>query len=433
MKVLLVGSGGREHALAWRLSREPDVDEVVAAPGSAGIASVARCVPVAAGDIKGLLRLAEEIAADLTLVGPEGPLADGIVDAFRARGLSIFGPDSRGARLESSKSFTKALLVEAGVPTAEYDEFEDASAAKAYARASGYPLVVKADGLAAGKGVVICRDQAEADAAIDAMLSAGRFGDAGRKIVVEEFLSGEEASFMALTDGQTSLCLAASQDHKAVFDGDRGPNTGGMGAYSPAPIVDAAMAERIGREVIEPTVDALRRRGIDYRGVLYAGLMIADGKPKVLEFNVRFGDPECQVLMVRMETGPAMLARACLQGTLSEVVAEWSPQTAVCVVMASQGYPGGYEKGLPIHGIEEAERMDGIEVFHAGTARDERGGWVTAGGRVLGVTALAADMRAATTKAYAAVDKISWRGAHVRRDIGHRALDVPGSAAIKVG
>ena len=432
MKVLLVGSGGREHALAWRLAREPGVDQVVAAPGSAGIASVAECAPVAAHDIAGLARLAEEIGADLTLVGPEAPLAAGIVDEFRKRGLNIFGPDRRGASLEASKAFAKAVLVEAGVPTAEYAEFEDASSAKAYARASGCPLVIKADGLAAGKGVVICRDQAEAAAAIDSMLCARRFGDAGSKIIVEEFLVGEEASFMALTDGRTSLCLAGSQDHKAVFDGDRGPNTGGMGAYSPAPVVDADMADRIGRDVIEPTVEALRRRGIEYRGVLYAGLMIADGQPKVLEYNVRFGDPECQVLMTRMQTGPALLARACLEGRLHECRVEWSSQTSVCVVMASEGYPGEYRKGLPIHGIEEAGRMEGVEVFHAGTARGPRGGWQTAGGRVLGVTALGKDMRSATARAYAAVDKISWEGAHFRRDIGHRALHAADSAATEV-
>ncbi len=422
MKVLVVGSGGREHALAWKFARDPEVQEVFAAPGSAGIARVARCMSVGVGDISGLAGLADEIGVDLTMVGPEAPLADGIVDEFRANGLAVFGPGANGAQLESSKAFSKDLLVEAGVPTADYRELSDPAEAQAYARELGFPCVVKADGLAAGKGVVICADEDEADAAIDDMLVGRRFGEAGARIVVEEFLVGEEASFMALTDGETSLCLAASQDHKAIFDGDRGPNTGGMGAYSPAPVVDEAMTEQVRTRVIEPTVEALRRRGIDYCGVLYAGLMIQKGEAKVLEYNVRFGDPECQALMMRMDGSLAAAAKACIERKLHKTKVAWTADTSVCVVMASEGYPGDYPKGVPINGIEEADALDGVEVFHAGTARDEQGRWLTAGGRVLGVTARGKDMRAALDRAYEAVGKISWKGAHVRRDIGHRAL-----------
>jgi phosphoribosylamine--glycine ligase len=422
MRVLVIGGGGREHALAWKLESDARVEKVFAAPGSAGISQVAECVAVGGGDIGGLANLASEVGIDLTVVGPEVPLADGIVDVFRDRGLRIFGPDKSGAELEASKAFTKELLIEAGVPTAAYGKFDEVEPAKKYARELGLPVVVKADGLAAGKGVVICQSFDEADRALDSMLSGGAFGEAGANVVVEEFLEGEEASFIALTDGKDVIPLAPSQDHKQAFDGDEGPNTGGMGAYSPAPIVDGAMADEVVSTVIQPTVDTLRGRGIDYRGVLYAGLMIKDGCPKVLEYNCRFGDPECQPLMMRLEGSLVDLIEACIDGTAASAKAVWADDAAVCVVMASGGYPGTYEKGRVITGIEDAGAMDGVEVFHAGTSRDENGNWVNTGGRVLGVTARADTIADATGRAYAAVEKITWQGVHIRRDIARKAI-----------
>ena len=423
MKVLVVGSGGREHALAWKIAGDPRRPKVYAAPGSAGIASVAQCVPVAADDLQGLVAFAEREGIDLTVVGPEGPLAEGIVDLFRSRGLRIFGPDRRGAELEASKAFTKRLLVEAGVPTAAYGEFEEAAAAEAFARTLGFPVVVKADGLAAGKGVVICADEAECDRAIRDMLEGGAFGAAGRRVVVEEFLVGEEASFMAITDGVTSLPLASSQDHKAVFDGDRGPNTGGMGAYSPAPCVTPAVHDEVMKRVIEPTVRTLAARGIDYRGVLYAGIMLTASGPKVLEYNVRFGDPECQALMMRLRSSLLDLVDATIDRRLSEHRLDWEPGTSVCVVLTAEGYPGEPRKGDAIRGLDEAAALGGVQVFHAGTKRDEDGTWRTAGGRVLGVCATGAKVAEATARAYAGVDCIRWQGMHCRRDIAWRALE----------
>jgi len=423
MKVLVIGGGGREHALAWKLAQDARVDKVFAAPGSAGISQVAECVAVGGADIAGLANLVSEVGIDVTVVGPEAPLAEGIVDLFRDRGLRIFGPDRAGAQLEASKAFTKELLVEAGVPTGAYGKFSEFAAAKRYARELGLPVVVKADGLAAGKGVIICNTFEEADTALDSMLSQGRFGDAGATVVVEEFLQGEEASFIALTDGRNVIPLATSQDHKQVFDGDRGPNTGGMGAYSPAPVVTAAMADQVVADIIQPTVDALRDRGIDYRGVLYAGLMINDGEPKVLEYNCRFGDPECQPLMMRLDSSLLDLIEACIDGTAASVRPVWSEDAAVCIVMASGGYPESYAKGRVITGIEEADALDGVQVFHAGTSRDDGGRWVNTGGRVLGVTARARTIAAATALAYGAVDKISWQDAHCRRDIARKAID----------
>ena len=422
MRVLVIGGGGREHALAWKLAGEERVDEVIAAPGSAGIARVAECASVRADDIAGLAGLAAERGVDLTLVGPEAPLAHGIVDRFRAEGLRIVGPDRAGAQLEASKAFAKQILTEAGVPTAAFREFTDSAPARAFARELGFPVVVKADGLAAGKGVVICANELDADGAITDMLERRRYGEAGRCIVVEEFLEGEEVSFIALTDGRDVLPMAPSQDHKAVFDGDRGPNTGGMGAYSPAPALDARAAEHVASTVIEPTVAALRGRGIDFRGVLYAGLMMTADGPKVLEYNVRFGDPECQPLMRRLRSSLADLLEACVDGTLRQARAEWDPGAAVCVVLAAGGYPGDYAKGDVIRGIEDAEADAAVTVFHAGTARDDEGRWVTNGGRVLGVTALDRNIAAAVERAYGAVARISWEGVHYRSDIGHRAI-----------
>jgi phosphoribosylamine--glycine ligase len=422
MKVLVIGGGGREHALAWKLAADSRVDKVFAAPGSAGISQVAECVAVGGGDIAGLASLVAEIGIDVTVVGPEAPLADGIVDVFRDRGLRIFGPDRSGAELEASKAFTKDLLVEAGVPTGAYGKFSELEPAKAFARELGLPVVIKADGLAAGKGVIICTSFEQADEALASMLSLGRFGDAGRAVVVEEFLEGEEASFIALTDGESVIPLAPSQDHKQVFDDDLGPNTGGMGAYSPAPVVTAAMTQEVVSAIIQPTVDALRGRGIDYRGVLYAGLMIKDGKPKVLEYNCRFGDPECQPLMMRLDSSLLDLIEACIDGTARSARPVWADDAAVCVVMASGGYPDTYEKGRVITGIEDADALPGVKVFHAGTSRDDAGNWINVGGRVLGVTARADTIAAATEQAYAGVDKIAWRDVHVRRDIARKAI-----------
>ena len=420
-RVLIVGSGGREHALAWKIASDPGVERVLAAPGSDAIGEVAERIDVAATDLDGLARAAAEHEVDLTVVGPEAPLAAGISDRFAGRGLRVFGPCAAGARLEASKAFTKEILDTAGVPTAAYRVFDEPGDARRYARELGFPVVVKADGLAAGKGVTICVDAAAADEAIADALERRRFGEAGRRIVIEEFLEGEEASFLALVDGTRVLPLAPSQDHKAVFDGDRGPNTGGMGAYSPAPVVTPELADEITRTVVEPTVATLRERGIDYRGVLYAGLMICNGRPRVLEYNVRFGDPECQPLMMRMRSSLTELIDACIAGDLGGATIEWG-EAAACVVMSSAGYPGEYRKGAVIEGIDAAESDPRVTVFHAGTVRDEEGRWRTAGGRVLGVTALGDSVADAVERAYAGVAKISWEGAHYRRDIGHRAI-----------
>ncbi|MBI5503967.1 MAG: phosphoribosylamine--glycine ligase [Deltaproteobacteria bacterium] len=423
MKVLVVGGGGREHALAWKIAGDPRAPEVFAAPGSDAIAAVAECVAIQATDIAGLAAFAERERIDLTVVGPEAPLAAGIVDEFRGRGLRIFGPDRAGAQLEASKAFTKRLLVEAGVPTAAYGEFSEPAAARDFARSLGFPLVVKADGLAAGKGVVICADAAEADRAIEEMLEGGAFGEAGRRIVVEEFLAGEEASFMAITDGRTALALATSQDHKRIFDGDRGPNTGGMGAYSPAPVVTAQIHDEVMRRVIEPTVAALAARGIDFRGVLYAGLMISPAGVKVLEYNVRFGDPECQAIMLRLRSSLIDLLEAAIDRRLDQVRPQWDSATSVCVVMAAPGYPGEVRKGDVIDGLDLRGASAKAQVFHSGTRRDGERRWVTAGGRVLGVCASGARAQDAVAKAYDAVAGISWDGVQFRRDIAWRAIE----------
>ena len=423
MKVLVVGSGGREHSLVWKIANDPRRPRVFAAPGSAAIGEIAENVAIAPSDIDALAKFAADEKIGLTIVGPEGPLAAGIVDEFRARGLRIFGPDRRGAELEASKAFTKRLLRDAMIPTAEYGEFEEAAPARDFARTLGFPVVVKADGLAAGKGVVICADAEEADRAIDGMLEAGDFGAAGRKIVVEEFLVGEEASFMAITDGETILALASSQDHKAVFDGDAGPNTGGMGAYSPAPCVTSAVHDEIMQSVLEPTVAALAARGIDYRGVLYAGIMLTAAGPKVLEYNVRFGDPECQALMMRLDSSLLDLVDATIDRRLAAYEPSWKTGSSVCVVLTAEGYPGHIRTGDRIEGLDDAAKIDGVQIFHAGTAKDPTGHWLTAGGRVLGVSATGERVADATAKAYAAVDRIGWNGMHCRRDIAWRAIE----------
>jgi phosphoribosylamine--glycine ligase len=421
LRVLLVGGGGREHALAWKLSRSPKLGALHAAPGNPGIARVAECAPVRADDVPGIVDLATRERIDLTVVGPEGPLATGLVDALAAKGKLAFGPSRAAAALESSKAFAKDLFDRHGIPTARFGTFDDAAAARAFVAELGGRAVVKTDGLAAGKGAVLCADPDEAARAIHDMLERRVFGEAGARVVVEEYLDGEEVSVFALTDGRTVCPLGSAQDHKAVFDGDRGPNTGGMGAYSPAPALDGALSEEVVRTVLEPTIRAMAAEGRPYRGVLFAGLMLTSKGLRVLEYNVRFGDPECQVLMLRLADDLLPLCHTVAEGRGLPPSVTWRDEAAVCVVLASGGYPGEYPTGLPIDGIERAEAHPGVTVFHAGTAL--RGGRLTtAGGRVLGVTALGEDIRAAVAGAYAAAADISFDGVHYRRDIGHRAL-----------
>jgi phosphoribosylamine--glycine ligase len=422
MKILVIGGGGREHALAWKCAQSPLADEVIVAPGNAGTALEPgiRNAEFAADDIEGLLELAKSEAAGLTIVGPEAPLVAGVVDRFEQAGLACFGPSAAAARLEGSKDFTKRFLERYGIPTARYRSFTDAAEARAYIRSEGAPIVVKADGLAAGKGVVVAATVDEACAAADGMLADGRFGDAGACIVVEEYLEGEEASFIVMTDGDTVLPLATSQDHKARDDGDSGPNTGGMGAYSPAPVVTEALGARIMREVIRPTLDGLAAEGSPYRGFLYAGLMIAaDGTPRVLEYNCRFGDPETQPIMMRLRSDLVGHCLATLDGGLANERADWDPRAAVGVVMAAGGYPDAYEKGKVISGLDAVG--DGCKVFHAGTAIAD-GVVVTAGGRVLCVVGLGDTVGRAQAVAYEGVARIAWDGEFHRTDIGHRAI-----------
>jgi phosphoribosylamine--glycine ligase len=422
MKVLVIGGGGREHALIWKIAQSPGVKKIICAPGNAGIARLAECVPIGAEEISSLLAFAERERVDLTVVGPEAPLTLGIVDLFESRGLRIFGPSKKAAEIEGSKVLSKEIMKKYGIPSGDFQTFQDYQEAVRYIQKNDKPLVVKADGLAAGKGVILCSDAREALAALDRIMVQKEFGAAGRRVVVEEFLEGEEASFLAFTDGESILPLPTSQDHKAVFDGDRGPNTGGMGAYSPAPVV----SEKVHREVMDtillPTIAAMAAEGRKYRGVLYAGLMIRDGKPKVLEYNARFGDPETQPLLMRMKSDLVPVLEATIDGTLGRQKVEWDPRATVCVVMASGGYPGSYAKGKIISGLEEAAKVPDTFVFHAGTSvRD--GKIVTSGGRVLGVTAIGKGIPEAITAAYQAVEKISWEGVQYRRDIGRKALN----------
>ncbi len=421
MKVLVIGSGGREHALVWKLQQSPRVQKIYCAPGNAGIGELAELVAIAPDDIAGLLQFATTENIDLTVVGPELSLSLGIVDRFTAQGLRIFGPVQQAAQLEVSKAFAKQLMQEQGVPTAAFATFTDPVAARNYIAQVGAPIVVKADGLAAGKGVRVCHTVQEAQQAIDDMMHGRVFGTAGDRVVIEELLEGEEASFLAFTDGTTVLPLASAQDHKRVFDGEQGPNTGGMGAYSPAPVVTPALAERIVQEVMLPTIQGLKRRGITYKGILYAGLMINGTNVKVIEFNARFGDPECQPLMVRLQSDLVEVMDAAIDGRLADVSLTWNPDPAVCVVLAAGGYPGNYETGKPISGLESLYNWSEGVVFHAGTAKTDSQ-TVTKGGRVLGVTATGKDISAAIATAYQAVAKIFWPGMHYRRDIGQRAL-----------
>ncbi len=422
MKVLIIGAGGREHALAWKAAQSETVDEVFVAPGNAGTASENKVqnIDIGAGDIEGLLRFAGDNNVGLSIVGPEAPLVEGISDRFIDAGLKIFGPKRNAAQLEGSKAFTKAFLKRHDIPTAAYESFTELDAARDYVSDAGVPLVIKADGLAAGKGVVIAHSEDEAAAALKSMLVESKFGEAGRRVVIEEYLQGEEASFIAIVGGGRILSLASSQDHKAVYDGDRGPNTGGMGAYSPAPVVDAVMHRRIMSEVIEPTVAGLQSEGLEYTGFLYAGLMIGkEGTPRVLEYNCRCGDPETQPIMMRLKSDLVQLCATAVDGDLGAATADWSDEVCVGVVMASAGYPGDYAKGDPIEGLER--KLEGTKVFHAGTAISE-GRVVTAGGRVLCVCALGPSVTQAQALAYERVGQVRWTGAYYRTDIGYRAV-----------
>ena len=423
MKVLIVGNGGREHALAWKCAQSPSVDEVLVAPGNAGTARENKVhnVAVSSDDIEALAKLAQEQNIDLTIVGPEAPLVAGIVDHFESKGLPCFGPNAAAAQLEGSKAFTKDFLARHKIPTADYQNFTELEPALAYIREQGAPIVIKADGLAAGKGVIVAMTLAEAEAAATDMLDGGSFGDAGARIVVEEFLDGEEASFIVITDGDTVLPLATSQDHKARDEGDTGPNTGGMGAYSPAPVVTPEIERHIMDEVINPTLVGMRADGNTYLGFLYAGLMImADDTPKVIEFNCRMGDPETQPILSRLKSSLADICVATLDGTLASQKAEWDSRAALGVVLAAGGYPASYSKGMTISGLAEADGID-QKVFHAGTALNNDD-VVTSGGRVLCVVGLGDTVRAAADCAYESVDKIHWQDIYSRRDIGHRAI-----------
>ncbi len=421
MKVLVIGGGGREHALAWKIAQSPLVDKLFCAPGNAGIEQHAECVDIDSGDLRALRRFARDQGIDLTVTGPEAPLCAGIVDSFEAWGLKIFGPTKVAARLEGSKVFAKSLMERHNIRTAPFRTFDSADRAKAYIDMVGVPIVVKADGLAAGKAAIVCRSKEEAHEAVSRIMIEGEFGEAGQHTVIEECLSGEEVSVLALTDGQCIALLPSCQDHKAALDGDAGPNTGGMGAYSPAPVLTPAMETIVERDVIVQTIHAMNREERPYRGVLYAGLMLDGESAGVLEYNCRFGDPEMQPLALRLKSDIVPILMATIEGNLADVEIEWHEGAALCVVMASGGYPGSYQKGVPISGLEEVEKMDDVMVFHSGTRR-EGGRYLTAGGRVLGVTARGDTIAGAKKHAYEAVKKIHFPDAHYRTDIGWRAV-----------
>jgi len=421
LKVLVIGSGGREHALVWKLSQSTKVAKIFCAPGNTGIAEIAECLDIKADDIDALLNFAKYEGIDLTVVGPEVPLTAGIVDTFVKAERRIFGPDKSGARLEGSKVFAKDFMRKYGLPTAEYKTFTSYLHAEEYIRLKGAPVVIKADGLAAGKGVFVCDNTDEAVDSLRLIMRDKAFGDAGSRVVVEQCLKGEEASFMILTDSKTVVPLATSQDHKTIFDGDKGPNTGGMGAYSPAPVITKSLHSKIMKTVVDPMMKGLKREGINYRGVIYAGLMICEGRPYVLEFNCRFGDPETQPILMRLESDLFDMLKATSEGKLKDVQVSWKDDTAVCVVISSKGYPGTYEKGKEIIGLDELKGKRGTMIFHSGTSLN-KGKLVTSGGRVLGVTSLGKDIQTARQNAYKAIEKIHFEGMHFRTDIADKAI-----------
>ena len=421
MRVLIVGAGGREHALAWALRRSPRVEELFVAPGNAGTDSVAVNVPIKARDIDGLTEWARGNEIDLTVVGPESPLALGIADRFGEAGLPVFGPSQETARIETSKVFSKVFMQEEGIPTADFEVFQDFDKATAYLQKRPFPLVVKADGLAGGKGVSVCHVRQEAEDALRAIMENRVFGDAGARVVIEECLTGQEVSVLAFSDGQTVMPMVTSQDHKAAYDGDKGPNTGGMGCYAPMSLMTPELLDEIQRRVLQPAVDGLRRRGMPYVGVLYAGMILTPTGPQALEFNCRFGDPETQVILPLLRTDLADVLEACVEGRLHEMTLRWSKEASVCVVIASGGYPKNYRTGYPISGLDEVADLPDVQVFHAGTALKD-GMIVTAGGRVLGVSAWGDTLTQAINRAYCAVERIHFRGQHFRHDIGHKAF-----------
>ena len=420
MNILILGSGGREHALAWAVMQNPKCDKLIVAPGNAGIAQIAECADLDVLNGAAVVNFCDENAIDFIIVGPEAPLAAGISDRLREAGFNVFGPSKAAAMLEASKAFTKEICAAVNAPTAGYGHFTDADAARAHIRTQGAPIVVKADGLAAGKGVIVAMTEAEALAAVDDMFG-GAFGGAGAEVVIEEFMEGEEASFFVLCDGKDVLAIGTAQDHKRVGDGDTGPNTGGMGAYSPAPVLSDAIATLAMEQIVKPCMDEMARRGMPYQGVLYAGLMIKDGQPRLVEYNVRFGDPECQVLMMRLGAQALDLMLACAEGRLADAQVHWADDHALTVVMAANGYPGDYAKGSVIGGLDGLPEDSFHMCFHAGTARD-KGQFTANGGRVLNVTARGATLAEAQARAYAMVDAIDWPGGFCRRDIGWRAL-----------
>lgn len=421
MKVAVIGRGGREHAIAWKIAQSKEVEKVCCIPGNAGTAEIAENASLKDNSPETIADFVEEKCIDLTVVGPEDPLVEGIVDLFQKRGLNIFGPNKKAAIIEGSKIFTRELLQKYNIPSAEFGAFDDAEKAKDYLHEKGAPIVVKADGLAAGKGVIVCDTIKQAEEAINKIMIEKEFGKSGEHIILEEKLVGEECSYLVFTDGRTIRPMASTQDHKAIYDGDKGPNTGGMGAYSPAPVVTKDIEKEILETIMQPTVDAMRKEGREYRGVLYGGLMITRQGPKVLEFNARFGDPETQALLPRLESDLVKILQACIDGTLAEQGVKWSKKAACCVVMASGGYPGHYEKGKEIFGLKEAAKLPNTVVFHAGTKLAD-GKVLTDGGRVLGVTALGNTIKGSIGNAYWAVKKISFEKAHYRNDIGQKAL-----------
>ena len=421
MNILVVGSGGREHALAWKIAKSRKVKKIFCAPGNPGIAQLAECVPIKIDDINGLREFAVKEKIDLTVVGPELPLTLGIVDSFEEKGLNIFGPSKKAAEIEGSKVFAKDLMQKYEIPTAAYRVFKNPKDAKDYVKEHSLPLVVKADGLAAGKGVIICKTKEDALDAIRLIMEKREFGRAGDRVIVEEFLKGQEVSFLAITDGKTVIPLPPCQDHKAVFDGDTGPNTGGMGAYSPTPLVTVKLKDEITNSIVIPTVKAMEKEGRPYKGVLYAGLMITKDGPMVLEYNCRFGDPETQPIMMRLKNDLIDVLSASVEGRLNRIKLNCDNKLAICVVMASKGYPGNYEKGKEIRGVEDVSRLKNVVVFHAGTAINGNK-LVTAGGRVLSVTAMGVGIKRAMNKVYGATSRIKWEGAHYRKDIGVKAI-----------